>query len=95
MLTGMRLLTAALELRLRGRRVRYRARDHVVSIVLTDAETGDPPAIDYVKGTAVEADARGNVRNVKLTIPRGTELPARVRAYVVTDAFALASRVLE
>ena len=86
---------ATADLRLHGRRARYRARDHVVSIVLTDADTDDPVAIDYVKSTAVEADARGNARNVKLTIPRGTELPARVRAYLVTDAFPLASRVLE
>jgi len=31
---------------------------------------------------------------VTLTIPAGTALPARVRAYVVADVFPLASRVL-
>ena len=86
---------ATAELALRGRRARYAARDHVVSIVLADADTHEPVAIDYVKGTAVEADQAGNVARVRVTIPRGTELPARVRAYVVTDAFPLASRVLE
>jgi hypothetical protein len=30
---------------------------------------------------------------VRLRIPRGTELPARVRAYVMTDVFPLRSQV--
>jgi hypothetical protein len=70
----------------------YPAAKHVASIVLTDAATGEPVTIDYVKATKVEAGARGNLSRVRVAIPSGTDLPARVRAYVVTDVFPVAVR---
>jgi outer membrane protein assembly factor BamB len=79
--------------RFRHRR-RYVARKHAVSILLTDAATGTPVAIDYKAETSVRGDARGNLVQVRLTIPKGTDLPARIRAYMITDSFPLAVRDL-
>jgi hypothetical protein len=72
---------------------RYSPRAHVVGIVLTDAQSGEPVALDYRKETKSVRGPRGNLIGADLRIPAGTELPARVRAYVVTDVFPLASRV--
>ena len=76
------------------RGARYPASAHVVSIVLTDAASGTPVGIDYRADTTQVEDRHGNVVGARLTLPAGTSLPASVRAYVVTDVFPLASRVL-
>ena len=65
----------------------YPVSDHVVSIVLADAETHEPVTVDYVKATSIEAG------RVRVTLPRGTEVPARVRAFVVADAFGVAEKI--
>jgi outer membrane protein assembly factor BamB len=72
---------------------RYPARSHVVGIALVDRATGDPVVLDYKKQTASVRDRRGNLVGARLRIPAGTSLPPRLRAYVVTDVFPLASRV--
>jgi hypothetical protein len=71
---------------------RYPARSHVVGIVLTDAAGGEPVSLDYRRQTASVRGPRGALLGAHLTIPAGTELPERVRAYVVTDVFPLAAR---
>ena len=78
---------------LRGR-ARYPARRHVASILLTNADTGAVVGLEYRKLTAKKANRRGDLSRVRLTIPRGTDLPARVRAFVIADVFPLRSRVL-
>ncbi|MBV9212895.1 MAG: PQQ-like beta-propeller repeat protein [Actinobacteria bacterium] len=75
-------------------RARYPISRHVASILLTDAATGDVVSLDYKADTTESHDRHGNLVGVHLQIPSGTSLPARVRAYVVTDVFPLASRVL-
>jgi hypothetical protein len=72
----------------------YPAHSHAVSIVLTDATTGAPVGLDYRADTATAVDSHGNIRQVKLTIPARTSMPSSVRAYVISDVFPLASRVL-
>ncbi|HEY2636400.1 MAG TPA: hypothetical protein VGI54_03345, partial [Solirubrobacteraceae bacterium] len=72
---------------------RYRAAGHVVSIALVDG-AGRPVAVDALAHVHTTADRAGNVRSVRLDLPAGLRLPARPRAYVVTDVFPLASRVL-
>ena len=74
---------------------RYAAADHVLSIVLADAETAEPVTVDYVKATTVDTDGSGNAARVRLALPRGTEVPARVTAYVVADAFPLVAEPLD
>ena len=66
----------------------------MVSIVLADAHTLVPAAFDQLKATSVATDGHGDLRAVTVRLPRGTELPRQVRAYVVADAFPLASLTL-
>ncbi|HKP91839.1 MAG TPA: PQQ-binding-like beta-propeller repeat protein [Thermoleophilaceae bacterium] len=77
-----------------ARGARYPARSHVVGVLLVDPATGEPIVLDYRKQTASLRDGRGNLVGARLTIPAGTTLPQRVRAYAITDVFPLASRVL-
>jgi hypothetical protein len=77
-----------------ARRATYPASSHVISLVLTDASTGAPVGINYRADTTTATDGRGNISKVTLAIPAGTQMPASVRAYVVSDVFPLASRVL-
>ena len=67
---------------------------HVAAILLTDATTATPVSLDYHADTTLTLDAHGRIAAVHLTIPAGTALPARIRAYAIVDAFPLASRRL-
>ena len=77
-----------------ARRDTYLARDHIASILLTDAATGAVIGVDYKADTTERRDRRGNLVGVHLQIPSGTSVPSRVRAYVITDVFPLAARIL-
>lgn len=79
--------------RLTGTRLPLASR-HVAAILLTDARSGQPVTVDYRPNTAARVDARGRIVAVHLTIPRGTALPPRIRAYVILDAFPLAQTLL-
>lgn len=72
----------------------WRASRHLPSILLTDAATGRPLALDLPASTTVQHDRRGDVTGVRVTLPAGTQLPARIRAYVMADVFPLAVREL-
>ena len=76
------------------RGARFRAARHLASILLVDAETGAPLSLDYRNLMTPVTDDQGNVREVRLAIPAGTQLPARLRAYVIADVFPLAVREL-
>ena len=77
-----------------GRGARYPIRRHIASILLTDAATGAVIGVDYKADTTERRDRRGNLVGVHLQIPSGTSVPSRVRAYVITDVFPLAARIL-
>jgi outer membrane protein assembly factor BamB len=85
---GSAVATLALS---RGKR--YPASKHVGSILLT-GPAGEVVPLDYRNATNPMTDARGNLRAIQLTIPAGTQLPSRVRAYAILDVFPLGSRVL-
>ena len=75
----------------RGRGIRYPASSHVAAILLTDADSGSPVSLDYRRDTTMVV-RRGNLVGAHLRIPAGTSMPARVRAYVITDVFPLGRR---
>jgi hypothetical protein len=56
---------------------------HSASILLTDAGSEQPVALDYASNTKTSG------RQVTLTIPAGTTLPATVRARAIVDVFPL------
>ena len=60
---------------------------HAGAILLTDAATNAPVALDYAAGTS----AHGN--RITLAIPAGTQLPDQVRAWVIADVYPLTSKV--
>jgi len=67
---------------------------HVAAILLCNAADGAPVALDYRRGTILSTGPAGAITAVTLTIPAGTPLPARVRAYVILDAFPIGNTVL-
>jgi outer membrane protein assembly factor BamB len=64
---------------------------NVAAVLLTDAATGSPVSLDYRTLTSV---SKVRLNRVVLTLPPKTVLPARLRAYVMVDAFPVASRAL-
>ena len=72
----------------------FPASGHSLAILLTDADTGAPVSLDYKRALSTRSDTRGNLQRVRLRLPVGTILPARVRAYVVADVFPMLARQL-
>jgi hypothetical protein len=70
-----------------------RASRHTAAILLTDARTGAVIPLDYRKRTSLKL-VHGAIRVIRLRIPAATVLPARIKAYVITDVFPLAEREL-
>jgi hypothetical protein len=68
---------------------------HVAGVLLTDAGTGVPVSTDYRSQTSVATDAHDSISSVRLELPPGLPLPARIRAYVILDAFPIGSRVID
>jgi outer membrane protein assembly factor BamB len=66
---------------------------HAAAILLTDAVSGAVVPLDYRKAVSLGV-RRGAIREVRLRLPAGTVLPARTKAYVITDVFKLAEREL-
>jgi hypothetical protein len=66
---------------------------HAAAILLTDADDSSVVALDYRKAVSLKL-RRGSIREVRLRIPAGTNLPGRIKAYVITDVVALAEREL-
>jgi outer membrane protein assembly factor BamB len=70
------------------------ARRHVASILLAAASDLTPVGIDYRALTRLTVGSGGRITGVRVTLPAGTALPSRIRAYVIVDAFPLTARVL-
>jgi hypothetical protein len=51
-------------------------------------------ALPAAAAPAGSADARGNLQRVRLGLPTGTILPARLRGYVIADVFPILARPL-
>ncbi|MFN8125079.1 MAG: PQQ-binding-like beta-propeller repeat protein [Candidatus Nanopelagicales bacterium] len=73
--------------------VPYKKDDHFVSILLLDTATGRPVPIDYYQDTTMTTDADGTITGTSVTVP--ADLPDRVTAYVMTDAFPAATAELD
>jgi hypothetical protein len=66
----------------------------VAALLVTNAATGTPVALDYHALTSTSVNAQRRLTAVHLKLPAGTPLPARLRVYVMLDAFPLGERVL-
>jgi hypothetical protein len=79
--------------RLYGKRLPSAAH-HVAAILLTDARSGVPIALDYRTDTSLRTDAGGRIAGIALAIPPATRLPRRLRAYVIVDSFPVGQSLL-
>ena len=75
-----------------ARRASYPAKQHILSVLLTDAASGQPVALDYAGDTTTSSDPHGNAQQVTLKIPAGTSMPDSVRAWVIADVYPLSSK---
>jgi outer membrane protein assembly factor BamB len=66
----------------------YSAKAHTLSILLSDAATGAPVALDYVASTSVSPDGH----QIQLKIPAATTIPQTVKAWVIADVFPVQTR---
>ncbi|MGE5221110.1 MAG: hypothetical protein ACM3PY_01650, partial [Omnitrophica WOR_2 bacterium] len=67
---------------------------HRPGILLVDAGRIEAVSMDYKANLASGVDANGNLTRVILTIPKGTQMPSRLEAYVMLDVFPLYKKVL-
>ena len=66
----------------------------MAAILLTDARSWRSGVLNYQTDTSVVSSLEGRITGVRMTIPAGTQLPARIRAYVIVDGFPLSQTVL-
>jgi outer membrane protein assembly factor BamB len=63
--------------------------EHIPAIILVDADRLEALSFDYRKLLTYSKDSSGNLAGIRLDIPAGTKLPARLTAYVMLDVFPL------
>ncbi len=63
-----------------------RADEHAVSLLLLDAATGKPVAVDYGFVTTRQTDTGGLIQSVSVPLA-GVTVPASVRAYLMVDTY--------
>lgn len=68
--------------------------DHVYSLVLVNAETGNAFPLYYTKRTVVEANDAGFVSKVTVAFDKG-EVKGKIRAYYMVDTYPASSGSLE
>lgn len=69
--------------------VSYPLTEHRPAIIMFDPERIEALSLNYNQNLEVEPDPRGNLSIVKLTIPKGTNLPPSLTAVVTIDVFPL------
>ncbi|MFN2137580.1 MAG: PQQ-binding-like beta-propeller repeat protein [Candidatus Promineifilaceae bacterium] len=67
----------------------YRADDHVAAIVLVDRESSEAVYLDYGPNLEQIGDEKGNLRAIRLALPKGMRLPEQLSAYVMLDVFPI------
>jgi hypothetical protein len=65
----------------------YPLSQHRPSILLVDCSFTKAVPLDYHANLLAQATEDGNLRSVRLVIPKGTRLPPRLRAWVILDVF--------
>jgi len=65
----------------------YPRNEHVPALVMVDTVTTEAVNLDYHANLSAEADASGNLSQVSLNIPAGTDVPEGTKAIVVLDVF--------
>ncbi len=69
------------------------ADQHTADVMLVDPASGRPLPLDY-NGLTTLRKSGGRITGIDLRLPAGTELPAKLRAYVIADVFPIGTRTL-
>jgi len=78
-----------------ARGARYKLAEHRVGIVLIDRVTDSVVPLDYAAQITASATPQGDVSQVVLTIPEGSELSQELSVLVLADVFPLYREKLE
>jgi hypothetical protein len=73
---------------------RIRASEHVVGLLLVDADTGKPVVLDYGVDTVRTVDPSGNVSAIEVPFAN-RPVPAHLRAHILVDTRRVATRSLQ
>jgi outer membrane protein assembly factor BamB len=65
----------------------YPAAEHRAGLVLVDSIATEAVYLDYQARLAQQAGRDGNLKGVRLTLPKGLRLPRALEAYVMLDVF--------
>ena len=65
----------------------YAVSTHQAGILLIDESASEAVYLDYHANLSSQADAQGNLKTVRLVIPKGTKLPQNLQAEVMLDVF--------
>ncbi|MCB1323072.1 MAG: hypothetical protein KDK34_22635, partial [Leptospiraceae bacterium] len=78
---------AARQARLTVQNGRIKAEDHVVGLLLINAETGRFLPAAYARGMRIESDADGYVTSIELPLRDDVQVPKTLRAYYMVDTY--------
>jgi hypothetical protein len=67
----------------------YPVNDHQAAILLVDRQKGEAIDLDYHNNLEQLGDELGNLRQIKLALPKGKRLPEKTSVYVILDLFPL------
>jgi outer membrane protein assembly factor BamB len=65
----------------------YAVSSHQPGILLIDGTATEAVYLDYHANLSSQADPQGNLKSVRLVIPKGTKLPQNLQAEVMLDVF--------
>jgi hypothetical protein len=67
----------------------YASDRHQAAILLVDSQKMEAVDLDYHNNLAQQGDAQGNLREIRLDLPKGKRLPAEMSAHVILDVFPI------
>ncbi len=70
-----------------GTRVAYPLSEHQPGILLMDELTTEAIYLDYHANLSAQADAQGNLKSVRLVVPKGIQIDENTQAVVMLDVF--------
>jgi outer membrane protein assembly factor BamB len=67
----------------------YPVAEHQAAILLVDRQKRAAVDLDYHNNLELLGDELGNLRQIRLTLPKGKQLPEKICAYVILDVFPI------
>jgi hypothetical protein len=74
---------------------RYPVSEHLGALLLVDRQKGEAVDLDYHNNLEQSGDGQGNLSKIKLNLPEGKRLPAKLSVFVILDVFPIHEARLE